>query len=93
MFYGYRLSGASDHVGIYGASLVFSTFIWLAKILLLKYMLKLLLMYHGWMYEARGKISIHTKLWLVRVVKLSIRSIVSRAGIKSLLSYVMIQYI
>ena len=51
--------------GLYMGCLVFSTLFWLGIILFLKYTLKLLLMYHGWMYEGRGKVSIQTKAWLV----------------------------
>ena len=48
--------------------------IWLSVVFTLRYTLKLLLMYKGWMYEARGKgrqISTSTKLWLVVVRILS----------------------
>ncbi|XP_031346630.1 carnitine O-palmitoyltransferase 1, liver isoform isoform X2 [Photinus pyralis] len=48
--------------------------IWLCIIFTLRYTLKLLLMYKGWMYEARGKnrqISRGTKLWLSVVKVLS----------------------
>ncbi|XP_026315615.1 carnitine O-palmitoyltransferase 1, liver isoform [Hyposmocoma kahamanoa] len=44
---------------------------WLSVIFLMRYMLKLLLMYKGWMYESRApgsKISLRTKIW-VSVVK------------------------
>ncbi|KAF2879155.1 hypothetical protein ILUMI_27007 [Ignelater luminosus] len=44
--------------------------VWLAVIFTLRYILKLLLMYKGWMYEARGRgrsVSMPTKLWLVFV--------------------------
>ncbi|XP_028032925.1 carnitine O-palmitoyltransferase 1, liver isoform [Bombyx mandarina] len=44
---------------------------WFIVIFLMRYLLKLLLMYKGWMYESRGpgaKISLKTKLW-VSVVK------------------------
>ncbi|XP_018327193.1 carnitine O-palmitoyltransferase 1, liver isoform isoform X2 [Agrilus planipennis] len=46
--------------------------LWLCIISTLRYTLKLLLMYKGWMYETRGKgskISLSTKLWLL-VVKI-----------------------
>ncbi len=45
--------------------LLFGTLLWLAGILLLRYILKGLLYYHGWMYEGRGKISLRTKAWVV----------------------------
>ncbi|XP_044734415.1 carnitine O-palmitoyltransferase 1, liver isoform isoform X2 [Chrysoperla carnea] len=47
---------------------------WLTVIFTIRYTLKLLLMYKGWMYEARGagrKISLKTKLWLGIVKVLS----------------------
>lgn len=43
---------------------------WWAVILAVQYLLKMLLMYKGWMFEARGRgarVSIYTKLWLVMV--------------------------
>ncbi|KAL4233881.1 Carnitine O-palmitoyltransferase 1 [Mactra antiquata] len=58
------LNTASETGGLYGSCLIFSTLLWIGIILFLKYMLKLLLMYHGWMYEVRGKTSIQTILWL-----------------------------
>ncbi|GLV42745.1 withered [Carabus blaptoides fortunei] len=48
--------------------------IWLAGVFSLRYSLKLLLMYNGWMYEQRGRgssISISTKLWIAFVRILS----------------------
>lgn len=53
---------------------VASLLIWLLVIFILRYMLKLLFMYKGWMYESRGpgtKISLATKLWLAVVKVLS----------------------
>lgn len=46
------------------ACMILGGLLWLCAILLLKYTLKLLLMYHGWMYENRGRVSTPTKLWL-----------------------------
>lgn len=43
---------------------------WLAIVFTLRYSLKMLLMYKGWMYEARGKgckISLPTRLWFIFV--------------------------
>ncbi|XP_052808482.1 carnitine O-palmitoyltransferase 1, liver isoform-like isoform X2 [Mya arenaria] len=57
----------SETTGLYMGCLIYSTLLWLGIILFLKYTLKLLLMYHGWMYEGRGKISIQTKAWLLLV--------------------------
>lgn len=47
---------------------------WLTVIFTIRYTLRLLLIYKGWMYEARGKgrrISLRTKLWVVLVKFLS----------------------
>ncbi|XP_045462962.1 carnitine O-palmitoyltransferase 1, liver isoform isoform X2 [Harmonia axyridis] len=41
---------------------------WLSVVFLLRYTFKLLLMYKGWMFEARGKMpSLPTKLWAVAI--------------------------
>lgn len=56
------------------ASALVTLSIWLFIIYTLRYTFKLLLMYKGWMYEARGrggKISTKTKIWLVFVKILS----------------------
>ena len=48
--------------------------VWLALIYSVRYTLKILLMYKGWMYEQRGKgrvISVHTRIWLLFVKILS----------------------
>ncbi|KAG7313641.1 hypothetical protein JYU34_000799 [Plutella xylostella] len=53
------------------ACLIAALTMWLSVIFLMRYMLKMLLMYKGWMYESRvpgAKISLKTKLW-VSVVK------------------------
>ncbi|XP_069461399.1 carnitine O-palmitoyltransferase 1, liver isoform-like isoform X2 [Ambystoma mexicanum] len=47
--------------------LLFSTGLWLALILTMRYILKQLLSYHGWMYEQHGQMSVSTKLWLTMV--------------------------
>lgn len=36
---------------------------WLFAVLLIRYSLKLLLCYQGWMFEARGKVTLKTKIW------------------------------
>ncbi|XP_075229002.1 carnitine O-palmitoyltransferase whd isoform X2 [Lycorma delicatula] len=49
---------------------IVSFLIWLVFIYTIRYVLKLLLMYKGWMYESRGKnrsISLITRLWLLGV--------------------------
>lgn len=51
-------------------SFVVGLFLWLAVIYAIRYTLKLLLMYKGWMYEARGKgrkPSKLTQVWLLLV--------------------------
>jgi hypothetical protein len=48
--------------------------VWLTIIYAVRYTLKLLLMYKGWMYEERGKgrvISARTRIWLLLVKILS----------------------
>ncbi|XP_077976596.1 carnitine O-palmitoyltransferase 1, muscle isoform-like isoform X1 [Styela clava] len=47
------------------AAILFTTIVWTLAVLLIRYTLKLLLCYHGWMFEPRGKVSITTKLWAV----------------------------
>ena len=49
------------------ACTVFASGLWLTAVGVRVGSLKLLLSYHGWMYEARGKISMKTKLWAVCV--------------------------
>jgi len=51
------------------SSLVYSIAIWLIKATLLRYYLKFLLMYKGWMYETRssGGYSLTSKLWLINL--------------------------
>nr|XP_018912089.1 PREDICTED: carnitine O-palmitoyltransferase 1, liver isoform isoform X1 [Bemisia tabaci]XP_018912090.1 PREDICTED: carnitine O-palmitoyltransferase 1, liver isoform isoform X1 [Bemisia tabaci] len=56
------------------ACTIMAIVIWLTVIYTLRYTLKLLLMYKGWMYEQRGKnrqVSLKTKLWLLAVKILS----------------------
>lgn len=48
------------------SALLFSTGVWLSGIWLCRQVLKLLLSYHGWMFEPHGKISFSTKAWVVR---------------------------
>ncbi|XP_029440050.1 carnitine O-palmitoyltransferase 1, brain isoform isoform X2 [Rhinatrema bivittatum] len=49
------------------SALLFSTVLWLALIMTMRYILKQLLSYHGWMYEQHGKMSASTKIWLTMV--------------------------
>ncbi|NXE56247.1 CPT1B palmitoyltransferase, partial [Casuarius casuarius] len=50
---------------------LFSTGVWLAAVLLCRHSLKLLLSYHGWMFEPHGKMSRGTKIWAALVKVLS----------------------
>ncbi|XP_022102558.1 carnitine O-palmitoyltransferase 1, liver isoform-like isoform X2 [Acanthaster planci] len=56
-----------DYLGpaptIYLSTVIFATFLWLAIIFTLRFILKRLLSYRGFMYEVRGKVSIQTKIW------------------------------
>nr|XP_056719890.1 carnitine O-palmitoyltransferase 1, brain isoform [Euleptes europaea] len=49
------------------SALAFSTGLWLALIVTMRSILRLLLCYHGWMYEEYGKMSNVTKIWLALV--------------------------
>ncbi|XP_018418304.1 PREDICTED: carnitine O-palmitoyltransferase 1, liver isoform-like isoform X2 [Nanorana parkeri] len=49
------------------SALLFSTGLWFALIMTMRYILKQLLSYHGWMYDQHGKMSATTKLWLTLV--------------------------
>ncbi|XP_067091606.1 carnitine O-palmitoyltransferase 1, muscle isoform [Osmerus mordax] len=46
------------------SAILFATGLWLSLIYLLRYSLKILLSYHGWIFESHGKMSLTTKLWL-----------------------------
>lgn len=47
------------------SAIVFSTGVWVSGILMCRHALKLLLSYHGWMFEPHGKTSCSTKIWAV----------------------------
>lgn len=67
------LPGQNNTWQIVGSAIV-ALCMWLTLIYTLRYTLKLLLMYKGWMYEARGKgrkISKKTQLWILLVRILS----------------------
>ncbi|CAH1800298.1 unnamed protein product [Owenia fusiformis] len=53
-----------DH---YVSSLLFGAMLCLAFIAIIRYTLKALLTYQGWMYDARGKMPLRTKLWVLLV--------------------------
>uniref|UniRef100_A0A8C1BA99 Carnitine O-palmitoyltransferase 1, muscle isoform n=1 Tax=Cyprinus carpio carpio TaxID=630221 RepID=A0A8C1BA99_CYPCA len=46
------------------SAILFATGLWLSFIFLLRYILKALLSYHGWIFESHGKMSFSTKVWL-----------------------------
>ncbi|NXG69662.1 CPT1B palmitoyltransferase, partial [Baryphthengus martii] len=52
---------------------LFSTGVWLAAVLLFRQVLKLLLSYHGWMFEPHGHMSRSTRIWVALMKVLSIR--------------------
>ncbi|XP_063335916.1 carnitine O-palmitoyltransferase 1, muscle isoform isoform X7 [Pelmatolapia mariae] len=53
------------------SAILFATGLWLLLIYLLRYTLKALLSYHGWIFESHGKMSTSTKVWLCLVKMLS----------------------
>lgn len=48
------------------SGLLFGTGLWVALIVTMRYSLKVLLSYHGWMFAQHGKMSRATKIWMVR---------------------------
>lgn len=48
------------------SAVLFSTGVWLSAVLLFRQTMRLLLSYHGWMFEPHGKMSRSTKIWVVR---------------------------
>uniref|UniRef100_A0A8D2P764 Carnitine O-palmitoyltransferase 1, muscle isoform n=1 Tax=Zosterops lateralis melanops TaxID=1220523 RepID=A0A8D2P764_ZOSLA len=55
------------------STVLFSTGAWLAAVLLFRRVLRLLLSYHGWMFEPHGRMSRSTRLWIVLMKVMSIR--------------------
>ncbi|XP_030057166.1 LOW QUALITY PROTEIN: carnitine O-palmitoyltransferase 1, liver isoform [Microcaecilia unicolor] len=51
------------------SGMLFSTGLWVALIITMRYSLKMLLSYHGWMFAEHGKLSRGTRIWM-RLVKL-----------------------
>ena len=51
----------------YISCVLYASYIWLAKIIIIKWSLRVLLRYHKWMYEVRGPMSLKTKLWVMFV--------------------------
>lgn len=50
------------------SGVLFSTGLWVALIVTMRYSLKVLLSYHGWMFAEHGKMSRATRVWMVRGV-------------------------
>uniref|UniRef100_H3DKQ9 Carnitine O-palmitoyltransferase 1, muscle isoform n=1 Tax=Tetraodon nigroviridis TaxID=99883 RepID=H3DKQ9_TETNG len=50
------------------SAILFATGLWLFLIYLLRYTLKALLSYHGWIFESHGKMSTSTKVWLLQTL-------------------------
>uniref|UniRef100_A0A4W4ER82 Carnitine O-palmitoyltransferase 1, muscle isoform n=1 Tax=Electrophorus electricus TaxID=8005 RepID=A0A4W4ER82_ELEEL len=46
------------------SAILFATGLWWSLILLLRFTLKVLLSYHGWIFEPHGKMSSSTRLWM-----------------------------
>jgi hypothetical protein len=78
----FRFSEQSAAVVHYISCVLYASYIWLAKIIIIKWSLRVLLRYHKWMYEVRGPMSLKTKLWVVSIHKnvktISISSIISK---------------
>uniref|UniRef100_A0A2K6EEC8 Carnitine O-palmitoyltransferase 1, liver isoform n=1 Tax=Propithecus coquereli TaxID=379532 RepID=A0A2K6EEC8_PROCO len=53
------------------SGILFSTGLWVALIATMRYSLKVLLSYHGWMFAEHGKMSHATRIWMVMVKVLS----------------------
>lgn len=69
-FVHFRINSYSFSVGQYLSTLLHGTLLWILIIIIIKYFLRLLLTYHGWMYELHGRFSIKTKLWVVSTLVL-----------------------
>lgn len=49
------------------SGILFGTGLWVAVIMTMRYSLKVLLSYHGWMFAEHGKMSRSTKIWMAMV--------------------------
>uniref|UniRef100_A0A670XS84 carnitine O-palmitoyltransferase n=1 Tax=Pseudonaja textilis TaxID=8673 RepID=A0A670XS84_PSETE len=49
------------------SGILFGTGLWVTLIFSMRYSLKLLLSYHGWMFQEHGKLSTGTKIWMALV--------------------------
>ena len=47
------------------SGVIFGTGLWVALIVTMRYSLKVLLSYHGWMFTQHGRLSRTTKIWMV----------------------------
>lgn len=47
------------------SGVLFGTGLWVALIITMRYSLKVLLSYHGWMFAEHGKMSRATRIWMV----------------------------
>lgn len=56
------MSSQTKHVV---SGVLFGTGLWVALIFTMRYSLKVLLSYHGWMFAEYGKMSRATKVWMV----------------------------
>lgn len=56
------MSSQMKHVA---SGIIFGTGLWVALIVTMRYSLKVLLSYHGWMFAEHGKLSRATKVWMV----------------------------
>lgn len=61
--------GCKEPWDMFFSWILVSSLVWLAGIFAIRYTLKALLSYHGWMYETRSKMSLLTKLWLVTALR------------------------
>lgn len=52
------------------SGILFGTGLWVAVIMTMRYSLKVLLSYHGWMFAEHGKMSRSTKIWMVTTCQL-----------------------
>ena len=53
------------------SGVLFGTGLWVALIVTMRYSLKVLLSYHGWMFAQHSKMSRATKIWMVRHLAVS----------------------
>lgn len=47
------------------SGILFGTGLWVAIIMTMRYSLKVLLSYHGWMFAEHGKMGRSTRIWMV----------------------------